>query len=167
MACIAAAAWSAGAAAQSRHTENTLKLDDPANRPKASIADIAWLAGSWRGDAFGGQAEEIWSQPAAGSMMGMFKLTHRGRPSLYEFQLIVEEHDTLTFRLRHFDARFHGWEDKETYVAFPLVRISADSVHFAGLTFHRTGPDDLLVYVATERDGTVEEQVLRYRRVKS
>ena len=49
--------------AQSRHTANTFKLDHPDNRPTATIGDMAWLAGNWEGEAFGGTFEEIWGAP--------------------------------------------------------------------------------------------------------
>ena len=38
------------------------------------LENIAWIAGTWHGEAFGGQTEEIWSEPSGGSMMASFKL---------------------------------------------------------------------------------------------
>ena len=58
--------------------QNTLKLGDNKS-PKATLADIAWLSGHWRGEAFGGITEEIWSPPLGDSMMGSFKLVSEGK----------------------------------------------------------------------------------------
>ena len=49
--------------AQSKNTPNTLALDDPDTRPEAKIEDVAWMAGNWKGEAFGGLSEEVWSPP--------------------------------------------------------------------------------------------------------
>jgi hypothetical protein len=57
--------WATCALAQSPRTEHTLKLDEGEASPEASIGDIAWLAGFWTGDAFGGTAEETWWAPSS------------------------------------------------------------------------------------------------------
>ena len=51
---LAAAALAAPAAAQDRQTERTFKERPGAARPPATIADMAWLAGHWTGQALGG-----------------------------------------------------------------------------------------------------------------
>ena len=45
---------------------------DPTLAPK--LENISWIAGHWKGEAFGGITEEIWSEPSGGSMMASFKL---------------------------------------------------------------------------------------------
>ena len=48
----------------------------PIERPASDVdvEDFAWLAGYWRGEGLGGVCEEIWSEPLAGSMIGLFRL---------------------------------------------------------------------------------------------
>ncbi len=104
--CIAVLLVSAVAVGQSRNTEHTLKLDDPGHQPTASFDDIDWMVGSWEGEGFGGVFEEDWMPPSAGTMTGVFKLMHDGRPSMYEFMLIVEENDSLAVQLKHFNSDF-------------------------------------------------------------
>lgn len=166
VAAAAAACLASTAVAQSRNTENTLKLDDPASRPVATICQVAWMAGSWAGEAFGGAVEEVWTPPSAGTMVGMFKLTHGGKPSLYEFQLVVEEEGSLTLKLKHYNADFSGWEEKDGFVSFPLVELTKDAAYFGGLTYRRAGPDELEVHVALEREGELREERLVFRRAK-
>ena len=159
IACLASAA-----AAQSRKTENTLELDDPAASPRATVDQVAWMAGSWEGEAFGGAVEEVWTPPSAGTMVGTFKLVHGGEPSMYEFQLVVEEAGSLVLKLKHYNADFSGWEEKDDFVSFPLVKLTEDTAYFRGLTYRRRGPDQLEVHVAIERDGEVHEERLLLRR---
>lgn len=161
---LAALALPAQLVGQSKLTENTLKLDDDAHRPPATIDDVAWIAGSWVGEGFGGNAEEMWTAPSAGSMVGSFKLMHGGEVTLYEIELIVEEEGSLTFKVKHFTSAFEAWEEKAEFVPFPLVRLAPDTAYFSGLTVRRTDPDGLEVIVVAGSEGEVREQVIRYRR---
>lgn len=150
------------ASAQSAHTENTLKLDEPGNRPAATIEDVAWLAGTWRGEGLGGTVEEIWSAPSGGAMMGMFKLVKEGKPGLYEFELIVEEEGSLTLKLKHFDAGLASWEEKDEYVSFPLVKLEEQAAYFGGLTYRLVGPGRLRSFVALDYGEGVQEARLDF-----
>lgn len=161
---VAVALLPTDASAQGRNTANTLKLDHPDNRPTATIADMAWLAGNWEGEAFGGTFEEIWGAPADGTMIGMYRLVHEGATTLYEFQLIEEEAGSLVLKVKHFDADLRAWEEKEEYVSFPLVKLTENAVYFEGLTLIRVGEDQLQSFIVISRAGEVEEVELAYRR---
>ena len=165
LAClIIAGQWSV-ALGQSRNTLNTLKLDDLTSRPAATIESVAWLVGSWKGEAFGGTFEEIWTAASSGTMVGMFKLMHNNQPTMYEFVLLKEEKGSLTVQIKHFNADFSGWEEKNKFISFPLVKLTANAVYFAGLTYRRDGPDRLKVYVAIKNDGVVQEEELIFHRM--
>ena len=53
---------------------NVLKFSEDMVSPQATLQDIAWISGYWRGEAFGGITEEMWSDPLGNSMMFSFKL---------------------------------------------------------------------------------------------
>jgi hypothetical protein len=152
---------------QSMNTENTLKLDDPEKRPAAKIADVAWLAGSWAGDGLGGQLEELWSAPSAGTMVGAFKFIRDGKPFIYEAEIILEEANSLALRVKHFSDTFVAWEEKDKFVDFPLVKLTEDAVYFSGLTIRRDGPNRIEMFLAMGRDGEVTEQQWVYTRTPS
>jgi hypothetical protein len=153
------------ALAQSPHTEHTLKYDDGSQRPAATLADVAWLAGHWRGEGLGGLVDEVWTPPFGGSMTGLFKLVKDGAPDFYEILTIVEEEGTLLLRLKHFHADLKGWEEKDDTVDFRLVKIEPGKAWFGGLTFLRQGEDGLSIYVGIRRkDGTMGELEFVYRR---
>lgn len=150
-------------------TPNTLALPADAVRPKATLAAVAWLAGgAWHGEGLGGVAEEQWSAPAAGAMMGMFRLVKRdddGRDSatFYEFLMFVEQEGSIVLKLKHFNADLTGWEEKDRFVTFRLVRATPEAVHFDGLTFRRDAPDRLSIFLALRdaKTGTMSEAVFR------
>lgn len=124
------------------------------------------MVGSWEGAAFGGTSEEVWSVPTAGTMVGTFKLIHEGRPTLYEFEVVAEEEKSLIIKLKHFHADLTGWEKRESFVSFPLVKITENAAYFDGLTYLRSGPDRLEVYVAVGHEGDLKEERLDLRRMK-
>ena len=155
---------STGTAAQSMQSEHVFKLDDPDSRPPATLEDVSWLVGSWKGDAFGSTFEEVWNPSSAGSMVGMWKLMKEGKVVFYELMLIVEEEGSLSLKVKHFTEEFIAWEDKEDFVRFRLVAFDENAVHFSGLSFHRISENEIHGYIAMHSKGEVREEKLTYHR---
>jgi len=149
-------------------TPNILSLDKNAKSPPAKIHDIAWIAGHWHGEAFGGIAEEIWSLPNNGTMMGMYRLIKENKVLFYEFLTIIEENGSLLLRLKHFNPDLEGWEEKNESVSFPLVKFDETTVYLDGMTFRREGDDKLQVLVRKRsKDGASGELKFHYQRLES
>ena len=161
-------AVSPAAVAQERLTERTLKLSPGKQSPPATIADIAWFAGNWSCEALGGFAEEIWSAPRNGGMMGMFRLIKNGSTVFYELLTLAEDNGSLILRVKHFNPNMTGWEEKDRTIDFPLVTKESGAVYFDGMTFKREGPDAVTIFLAihSKKDGSVREEAFRYTRVK-
>jgi hypothetical protein len=146
------------AAAQEHQTPNTLKAPGDSPGPAATLADVSWLVGHWKGTGLGGVSEEIWSQPAGGVMMGMYRLVIDGKPSFYEFIHLAEENGSVSMRLKHFNADLTGWEEKDRVVTFRLVKLGVNEAYFGGLTFRRS-ENRLQIFLAIrDRDGKVREE---------
>jgi len=153
--------------AQVKQTANTLKLADGAVRPKATLKDLTMLVGHWRGEMFGAKADEIWLEPAGGSMIGMFRIFNEKSPMFYEFWAAVEEEGSVTMRLKHFNPDMTGWEEKDKMVTFRLVKFDRNNLWFEGLTYSRQRDGSIRGHVAiTEKDGTVKEEVFTLRRTR-
>lgn len=144
--------------------QNTLTLNG-SEKPQAQLEDVAWISGCWRGEAMGGQTEEIWARPSGGSMMGSFKLMEKGEVMFYELCTITEVEGSLLLRIKHFTGTLVGWEEKDKSVEFPLVKVTSDRVYFEGLTFERVGQDTLNIYVVIEeKEGAPVEVKFPYTR---
>jgi len=155
----------AGAAtAQTQRTEHTYKLDDPDDRPAATLEDVAWLAGSWSGEAFGSTFEQSWNPPSAGSMIGFFKLLSEDQVAFYELLILVEEEGSLSLKVKHFSADFTAWEDKEDYVAFRFIKAEEDAAHFSGISFYRIDENTVHGYLVMRSGDDVREEPLVYKR---
>lgn len=145
---------------------NTVTMDNSTVSPPASIKDIKWLEGNWKGEAFGGIAEEIWSSPVNSSMMGMFRLVKADTVEFYELCTIIEKNNSLVLRIKHFHSDLKGWEDKNVTVDFPLVKISDKRVYFDGFTIERTNENELNMFVIVEHNQNKREVRFNYRRIK-
>ena len=145
--------------AQTKNTENTVKLAEGQTGEKATINDIAGLAGNWNGTGLGGVSEEVWSKPNGGIMMGSYRLIIGGKPIFYEMMWMMEREGTLILRLKHFSPELVGWEEKDKTVDFRYVNKVGDRMNFSGLTFERVGDKGLNIYLALrQKDGTLKEE---------
>lgn len=153
--------WSISLVAQT----HTLQLKENQNPPKAAIEDAKWIEGHWRGAAFGGITEEIWSPPLGESMMFVFKLIVEDSVRFYESGAIIEQDETLILRLKHFDRDFKGWEGKNETVDFRLVKVEKDNIYFEGFTFERINNDEINLYVdIKDENGNISETKFNYKR---
>ena len=107
--------------AQQEYTEHTMKLGEEGRSQPASIEDVAWLAGNWKGEGFGAIVEEAWAPPLGGTMMGMFRLVNDDKVNFYELMLIQEDEGTLVLRVKHFSSEFEAWEEKDGSIDFRLT----------------------------------------------
>ena len=150
--------------AQTKITDRTYRLEEGGVSPAASLDSVAFLAGSWVGTGLGGEVEEVWTAPSAGTMVGSFKLLQNGEPNFYEFLVISEEEGSLVLRLKHFNPDLSGWEEKDDFVTFPLVKVDNDSVYFRGLTYRKVGDGRLQIYLALHSGGETTEVAFEMKR---
>lgn len=142
---------------------NSFSQENKTLEPK--LENIAWIAGTWHGEAFGGITEEIWSEPFGGSMMATFKLIVDEKVQFYEIEVIREIEDSLILQLKHFDSDLKGWETKNETVNFPLKEITENKVVFEGMTFEKVSSDEMNVYVDIENEnGSVETVKFNYKK---
>lgn len=144
------------------YSQKTLRFDDSKVSPPAKIADVAWIAGTWQGNALGGFCEEIWSAPQGGSMMFCFRMVKDGKIVFYELGYIKEQNNTLVLELKHFGDDLTGWEEKDGKEVFELVKIEKDKVYFDGFTIERKSAGNIIMYVLMEDSG--KELTFDYKR---
>jgi hypothetical protein len=147
-------------------TPNTLTGSAELPSPRATLQDMTWFAGHWTGAGLGGMCEEMWSEPAAGAMMGMFRLVKEGKVVFYEFLTLVEHEGSLLLKLKHFNPDLSGWEEKADFVKFRLLKVEPEAAYFEGLTFKRIGRDKLDIFLALRNrtDGVVREEKFEMNR---
>ena len=138
----------------------------PAPIPPASVqvADLAWLTGTWQGDVEGDFAEDQWSEPVGGVMMGMFRWVAGGRDgklALYEFLALEPSPEGPVLWLRHFGNRLVAREDKDGALAFHLASYRPGAATFDNrdpanpllLSYRREGDDRLIATLERVENG--------------
>jgi hypothetical protein len=139
---------------------------------RSSLADLAWLAGSWRLEGPGQFLEERWSPPVGNAMVGHFRWVRGDALWMTELLTIAEEEGEVIFRLRHFSDRMRPWEDPDDPFVYRLTEREPGRVAFT-IAEPRPGrpdrfiyealPDDsLLVRLEGERQGEPIVQEFRY-----
>ena len=125
-------------------------------------ADLGWLAGHWVQDGAGGWAEESWTRPRGGTMLGT-GLTGKGsRAKSFEFMRIADEPEGGR-------VVFWGSPGGKAPVAFPLVHQGRQEVDFENpkhdyptrISYRREG--DMLI-ATTSGPGGSNPQSWRYRK---
>lgn len=144
---------------QEQKSSNTWAIAEGESPAAATIEDLSWIAGAWRGEAMGGKFEESWSKPTGGTMMGMFKHFTGDGVTFYELLTIVPKDGSLVLRLKHFSKELKGWEEKEEVVEKRLVSVSNKRACFEGLTFHKIGPQDMSIYVLVSDEGGKAQEI--------
>jgi hypothetical protein len=132
---------------------------------KGDLNSLDWIVGYWEGEAFGGTCEEVWMPEVDGHMVGTFRMWSEGKLVFSEFMNIVQEGDTFTMKLKHFNRDLSGWEEKEKWTTFRLVEVGEDTVWFSGLTMIRTG-DEIKLHIAMTENGVRTIEELTYRKGK-
>lgn len=107
-----------------------------AQGPAATVADLAWMTGHYKGDTGNGTLEETWAQPVGGSIAALVRSTADGATNMIEIIVVEEESDSLMLRLKQWDPgmnpRAEGFEVME------LMEIGDKRV-----VFRNTGEDGI------------------------
>jgi len=86
----------------------------PAPAPqKITLADFAWLEGRWQGSWGPRTAEQTWSSPTAGMMLGTFRLVENEKTLVIEMFTLVDKPDGINLYIRHFTPDLVPWEKSD------------------------------------------------------
>ena len=87
----------------------------------STIAQVAWIAGTWSGGGGGATFEERWTPPAGGAMLAVSRTLKGNRMVAFEFLRIVERNGGLVYIAQ---------PDGRPPTDFVLTEIAADSAIF-------------------------------------
>lgn len=130
----------------------TAVIDDCSTKPaakqqaRATISDVAWLAGEWQGGGGPMTVEERWTVPAGGAMLAVSRTIKGDRMVAFEFLRIVERDRGLVYI-----AQPNGRPPTE----FALTHVSAESA-----TFENPAHDfPKVIRYAKRTDGSLEARI--------
>ena len=131
---------------------------------KGKVEDLNWLVGYWTGSGLGGECEEVWMPAKDGHMVGTFRLWEENKLIFSEFMNMVQEGESVSLKLKHFNPDLGGWEEKEKWTTFKLIEMGTQEAYFNGLTFKRSG-DQLSIFLSLTQNG--ERKIEEFRFTKS
>lgn len=147
------------------YADVAVRTAEPGAKPlQAAVTDLAWLEGAWVGAGLGGETEEAYSAPLAGTIVGYFRFVKNGKPVFYEIVTLVERNGGVLMRLKHFDPDLVGWEAKDAAQEFPLIALEGRTAYFDGMTMQRDGDRLLSAVRIRMKDGSTKVEQFVYRR---
>ena len=142
---------------------------------KATVDQLGWIAGPWRGTLGDRTIEQHWMTPIGGSMVAMYRSIRDNRATLYELLAIEQQGDEVWLRIKHFTpgAGLVSQEAKEESANHVLVSLEGRTAVFeaataAGpvrVTFRSQDPQTLTITVARQRNGKPSATDFNYKRL--
>jgi hypothetical protein len=129
-------------------------LNTHASGPATTLADLAWISGSWQ-TAPGGrvQIEEHWMKPAGASMLGMSRTVAGDRTVEFEY-LRLEQRGEDIFYVAHPKARYPGTDFKLTRLTGQEAVFENPAHDFPKRIIYRKHADGSLVASIDGGEGT-------------
>jgi hypothetical protein len=97
---------------------------------KATVKDLAFMAGTWAQKHPWGDMEEFWGPPMGDNMICSFRCIKDGSPVFYEFIVIEPVNSTPVMKIRHFNKGSIAWEEKDKPYLLPLIRWKKNEAEF-------------------------------------
>jgi hypothetical protein len=83
---------------------------------QVALTDFAWLDGKWQGSWGPRIAEQIWTEPRAGEVLGLFRVVENDKTLVVEMYSLLKTPEGMEFRLRHFTESLVPWEQSDAAV---------------------------------------------------
>ena len=130
---------------------------EPGQTAPARVADLGWITGSWIGQLGDRTLEETWSEPAAGTMAALVRMTGNDKTVMVELLFIREENGTLALHVQPWNPeRQPGMPGFQKLVLTELdgrrarFRGTVDGEGFRTLTYSRPDPELFRIDVETQ-----------------
>jgi len=142
---------------------------------RASVDQLGFIAGQWRGTLNDRTIEQHWMAPAAGAMVGMYRSIRESKATLYELLAIEQDAEQVMLRIKHFTpgAGLVSQEAKEQSADHVLIKLEARTAVFAGgaagapvrVTFDSPDASTLNITVERQREGKPVATEFKYKRI--
>ena len=130
---------------------------DAEETASARVADLGWITGSWVGQLGDRTLEETWSEPGAGTMAALVRMTGNDKTVMLELLFIREENGTLALHVQPWNPeRQPGMPGFQKLVLTELegrrarFRGTVDGEGFRTLTYSRPAADMFRIDVETQ-----------------
>lgn len=99
--------------------------------PPATVADLAWMTGTWSAPLGPNTLEENWVEPGNGSMAALVRMTGAEGIGMWEMITIEEKDGSLMMNIQQWNKGFTPRADAQT---LELAEIGPQSVTFTAVS---------------------------------
>jgi Domain of unknown function (DUF6265) len=110
-------------------------MSKPPQMPRPALSDFAWLEGKWLGNWGPRVAEQIWTAPKGGQMLGLFRVVANDKPVVIELFSLVDTPEGVELKFRHFTPALAPWEQSDA----GLMTMKLNEFGPATLVFENAG----------------------------
>jgi hypothetical protein len=138
--------------------------------PRGTLNDLAWIAGHWQCDVWGGKGEEIWTSPGAGTMLGMFRHFAGDKVTVYELMEFQQDGSEVVLRMKHFGKSLLGREEKDDSVLMPMRNWNGREARFetankdTEITYTKISDTKMELILRRTRSGKADQVVFQFTR---
>lgn len=129
--------------------------------PEDAVADLAWLAGTWSGDMWGGRFTAHYSTPEGGKILSHSRLMHGEEESFYEFEVFELRDGVLHLQPYPGGKKAGGFElASQDAGARKAVFENPEKDYPTRIVYERSGESDLVITLSDPHGGS--EKVERF-----
>ena len=145
---------------------------DSGKEHSAGLKSLAFMQGVWEGkSSSGAYVEEAWSSPQGDSLVGYCRFIKESRTTFYELLAVVRLADSTVLRMKHLNADFVPWADKDEAGDLKLISSSDSEAtfdngnknHHVKVVYKKTGTKSLHVDVEDSTDGKTNSFPFDYK----
>ena len=93
------------------------------------LSNMKWVIGSWKSQSENEELEEYWYPHMGDAMVGWFRWKRGESIFLYEFMLFQQVEKKVILKIKHFDGKLEGWENKNAWVEYQAWSSNDDAVY--------------------------------------
>lgn len=147
------------------NAQEILKLKNGITQQKVDVSQLSWLSENWKGTGFGGTLDELWMPISDNSMQGICRVYDKHKLQFTEYMNIIQENDsTVSLKLKHFSANLNGWEEKEEWTTFKLIKIENQTAYFSGITYQRKKNKLIIKLLMHDKEKEWIEEMVFYKK---
>lgn len=119
------------------------------------LSSLEWIIGKWYGENDENEMEEDWHPIMGDAMPGWFRWKKGDSIFLYEFMLFQQVENNVVLKIKHFDSKLVGWEEKESWVEYQawsatqnkIILRATDAKHTPWMIYERKDSKLIVIFV--------------------
>ncbi|WP_460942658.1 DUF6265 family protein [Spirosoma daeguense] len=125
----------------------------------ATLADVSFMEGRWRGTFNGGPIDAAWIAPEGDNLTGFMRMMKDNKVTMYEMLIFEQTEQGPVVLVKHFKPGLIGQEEKDKSDRYFFVESKKDYALFEKIDnsiriiYEKRGPNQLAIQRGQQKDG--------------